>query len=94
MINLPFAIFLNAGLHDGFCRSGDMAGLAQFAVASEEVTFGMQNINRTLYTITVDAADFPNAKERSEFEMNGVTYVAVKPPTIEQDSLVFVCAKK
>lgn len=91
---LPVALFLDVPFFGDVCRSGDMCGRASLSIATEMHMLGMQNINSTRYTLTVSAADFPLAKEKTVFTYQGNNYKALKPPIVKEDALVFVCDKQ
>ena len=92
MIELPVTDFLE--VFGNTATSGVMRGLANVKVSTEMHLVGMQNVSSTRYTLVCSAVDFRDAKEGSLFTHKGETYKALKPPTIEQDKLTFICTKQ
>lgn len=74
--------------------AGVMRGPVVIKVATELHMVGMQNVNSTRYTLVCSAAHFRDAKEGTLFTCMGITYKALKPPTIENDEITFICTRQ
>lgn len=75
------------------CTSGSLRGFVILDIASDKFKFGERDMQRTLYTIKANRAEFGSLKEKAVLRVSNINYQIVRPPIVKNDEITFVCEK-